>query len=84
MLACVRAQTLIQESLFTQAVLCVRLENRFDLHESVNFEVENDFCPGLEMSHTHVILLLDRFLIPPSPVSLLKGESPRKSTLSFS
>lgn len=60
MLACVRAQTLIQESLFTQAVLCARMESRFDLHESVNFEVENGFCPGLEMSHTHVIPLLDR------------------------
>lgn len=53
---------LIQESLFTQPVLCVQMESRFDLqcHESGTFEVENGFCPGLEMSHAHVIPLLDR------------------------
>lgn len=49
----------IQESLFTQPVLCEETESRFELHESVDFEVENGFCPALEMSHAHVIHLLD-------------------------
>lgn len=37
----------------------MQTDSRFDLQESVNFEVENGFCPGLEMSHAHVIPLLD-------------------------
>lgn len=48
------------ESLFAPRVLYVWTESRFDLHDSVNFEVQNSFCSGLEMSHTHVISLLDR------------------------
>ena len=60
MLVYVHTRIFIQESLFILPVVCARMESRLDLHESVNFEVQNGFCPGLEISHAHVIPLLDR------------------------
>lgn len=50
---------IIQESLFPQPVLCAAMDRRSDVHESVNFEVENGFCPGLDTSHAHDMRFLD-------------------------
>lgn len=61
----------IQESLFARPSPFGAHDSRFDLHETLNFEVENLFSPGLEMSHAHVIPLLDRH----SPDSSFKTKS---------
>lgn len=56
----VHTQTLYR-SLFTQLLPCAMLDRDLIFSDSVNFEVENVFCPNVEISHTHnysVILLI--------------------------
>lgn len=55
----------------------MKMESRFEL---ANFDVENDFCLCLEVSHAHVIQLLDtaEVILPRFPA---ESKSPRERTL---